>query len=142
MLTQVTGPRRCIWLWEERANEKCRTHTHTQGRMQTHTHIHMPTRTVTHTQTHTHPHLDVYTHAHTNTQTQTLQRSVLLLAHLPIKNAGPRYNVSECIPSSPAQQRTPHPLSFIIINAKWGLSRNFYFHAGFISFWALRPHSK
>ena len=100
------------------------THSHT------HADTHTPTSRCTHTRTHTH------------TQTQTLQRSVLLLAHLPIKNAGPRYNVSECIPSSPAQQRTPHPLSFIIINAKWGLSRNLYFHAGFISFWALRPHSK
>jgi len=104
------------------------THSHT------HADTHTPTPRCTHTRTHT--------HTQTQTQTQMLQRSVLLLTHLPIKNAGPRYNVSECIPSSPAQQRTPHPLSFIIINAKWGLSRNLYFYAGFISFWALRPHSK
>ena len=89
----------------------------------------------------THAHLPTPLWIHAHTQTQTIQSLVLLFAHSPIKTAGPRFNVSMCIPS-PAQQRAPHPLSFIIINAKWGVSRNVYFHAVFISFWSLRPHSK
>lgn len=74
------------------------THSHT------HADTHTPTPRCTHTRTHTHADTDA------DTDASTLGPS----PHTPsIKNAGPRYNVSECIPSSPPS--SAHPTPFLLL---------------------------